>query len=132
LFANLRDRTLAREKLYLADMKLQATPFLDRGTTYPHHNLYFVVSERWDMEILGGLLLSKIAELFVSSYCVKMRGGTLRFQAQYLRRVRVPDPDAIPARLADRIRAAFRAYDRGAATAAALEAYGVGSLPSLA
>ncbi len=40
--------------------------------------------------MLGGLLLSDIAELFVATYCVKMRGGCYRFQAQYLRRIRVP------------------------------------------
>jgi adenine-specific DNA-methyltransferase len=66
---------LSREKLYFPDMKLQANPVLDRGQTYPHHNLYFIVSDTWDLEVLGGLLLSKVAEMFVASYCVKMRGG---------------------------------------------------------
>jgi len=123
---------LKREKLYFADMKLQAHPFLDRGQTYPHHNVYYVVSDTWDMEVLGGLLLSKIAELFVASYCVKMRGGTLRFQAQYLRRIRVPDPMTLSAAIAERLRVAFRQYDRGAATAAALHAYGITELPTAA
>lgn len=47
------------------------------------------------MRVLGGLLLSRVAEAFVEAYAVKMRGGTLRFQAQYLRKIRVPDPAAI-------------------------------------
>jgi adenine-specific DNA-methyltransferase len=29
---------------------------LDRGETYPHHNLYFIESDTWDLEVLGGLL----------------------------------------------------------------------------
>jgi adenine-specific DNA-methyltransferase len=120
---------LGRPKLYVPDMKLQAHPVLDRGETYPHHNLYFVVSDTWDLEVLGGLMLSKIAELFVASYCVKMRGGTLRFQAQYLRRIRVPAPSSIPEPVRERLRVAFRAYDREAATAAALDAYGLTQLP---
>ncbi len=33
---------------------------------------------------------SGIARLFVSLYSTKMRGGYLRFQAQYLRRIRLP------------------------------------------
>jgi len=33
---------LTRDKLYFPDMKLQAHPVLDRGMTYPHHNLYHV------------------------------------------------------------------------------------------
>jgi hypothetical protein len=34
--------------------------------------------------------MSGIARLFVSTYSTKMRGGYLRFQAQYLRRIRLP------------------------------------------
>lgn len=114
-----------RPKLLLQDMKAQITPVYEPGGLYPHHNLYYVVSTGWDLEVLGGLLLSRIAEAFISAYGVKMRGGTLRFQAQYLRKIRVPAPETIPARLADRLREAFRAYDRDAATRAAEAAYGL-------
>jgi adenine-specific DNA-methyltransferase len=69
--------------------------------------------------------LSRVAQLFIEAYCVKMRGGTLRFQAQYLRRIRVPDPDALTEPLCSRLREAFRARDADAATAAAIEAYGI-------
>ena len=82
---------LERAKLVIPDLKAHIHPVLDRGETYPHHSLYFVTSDAWDLEVLGGLLLSDIAELFVATYCVKMRGGCYRFQAQYLRRIRVPD-----------------------------------------
>jgi hypothetical protein len=116
---------LRREKLYFPDMKMETHPVLDRGETYPHHNLYFVTSEQWDLEVLGGLLLSKVAELFVSSYCVRMRGGTLRFQAQYLRRIRVPNPEQLDEDLSDALRTAFRDRDRAAATDAAIKAYGL-------
>lgn len=68
------------------------------------------------MEVLGGLLLSRIAEAFISAYGVKMRGGTLRFQAQYLRKITVPRPGSISADVANRLRVAFRAGDRDAAT----------------
>ena len=70
-----------KDKLVLPDLKAFIQPVLDRGETYPHHGLYFITSERWDLEVLGGLLLSDIAELFVATYCVKMRGGCYRFQA---------------------------------------------------
>jgi hypothetical protein len=116
---------LKREKLYFPDMKLRASPVLDRGEAYPHHNLYFIVSDTWDLEVLGGLLLSRIAETFVSSYCVKMRGGTLRFQAQYLRRIRVPDYFTLDEDIKGCLRDAFRHRDREAATAGASKAYGI-------
>ncbi|MFT4260729.1 MAG: Eco57I restriction-modification methylase domain-containing protein [Microbacterium sp.] len=55
-----------RPKLLLQDMKAQITPVLEPGGYYPHHNLYYVVSDSWDLEVLGGLLLSRIAEAFRS------------------------------------------------------------------
>jgi hypothetical protein len=115
-------------KLYFPDMMLASNPVLDRGGTYPHHNLYYLTSRLWDLEVLGGLLMSRVAQLFVEAYCVRIRGGTLRFQAQYLRRIRVPDPESLPPELAGQLRQAFRSRDADAATRAALEAYGVTSL----
>lgn len=118
-------RLADRPKLVFPDMKAAAHPVLDDGGHYPHHNLYYVVSDTWDLEVLGGLLLSDVANLFVGSYCVKMRGGTYRFQAQYLRRIRVPRQDSI--RRADRraLASAFAARDREVANWMAARLYGL-------
>jgi hypothetical protein len=118
-------RLLARPKLVLPDLKAAAHPVLDDGNFYPHHNLYFVVSDAWDLEVLGGLLLSDTANLFVGAYCVKMRGGCYRFQAQYVRRVRVPEVDSIGRGAAKRLARAFCDFDREAATAVAAGLYGL-------
>ena len=115
----------AKPKLLLPDMKAAAHPVLDHGGLYPHHNLYYVVSDGWDLEVLGGLLLSDIANLFVGAYCVKMRGGTYRFQAQYLRKIRVPDPTTLTNDQAVALAGAFRARDRTLATTVAAEVYAV-------
>ncbi|GEL47125.1 type II DNA modification methyltransferase [Cellulomonas hominis] len=114
-----------RPKLLLHDMKAQITPVFEPGGLYPHHNLYYIVSTGWDLEVLGGLLLSRVAEAFVDAYGVKMRGGTMRFQAQYLRKIRVPAPESIDRPTAERLREAFRDRDRVAATEAAARAYGL-------
>ncbi|MFV0260736.1 MAG: Eco57I restriction-modification methylase domain-containing protein [Acidimicrobiales bacterium] len=119
----------ARPKLLLPDMKAAAHPVLDPGAHYPHHNLYFVVSDEWDLEVLGGLLLSDVANLFVGAYCVKMRGGTYRFQAQYLRKIRVPGPNDLSEDAKNDLRAAFRARDRAAASAVVWPLYGVDPTP---
>ncbi|UGQ11071.1 Eco57I restriction-modification methylase domain-containing protein [Yinghuangia sp. ASG 101] len=118
-----------RPKLLFPDMKLTIHPVLDEGGLYPHHNLYFVVSDAWDLRVLGGLLLSKVAEAFVEAYAVKMRGGTLRFQAQYLRKIRVPDPTAMSEADKAALSAAFDRRDVQAATKAALSVYGLAELP---
>jgi adenine-specific DNA-methyltransferase len=122
-------RLTAQSKLLFPDMKLTIHPVLDEGGHYPHHNLYFVISDVWDLKVLGGLLLSKVAEAFVEAYAVKMRGGTLRFQAQYLRKIRVPDPADIDPQTRTALAEAFDKRDVQAATHAALRAYGLEDLP---
>ena len=83
-----------------------------------------MVSDAWDLEVLGGLLMSRVAQFFVECYAVRMRGGTLRFQAQYLRRIRVPRPQQVPSRQAALLRRAFAARDVRAATEIAAAIYG--------
>ena len=115
----------ARPKLLLQDMKTTIHPVLEQGGHYPHHNLYYVVSDTWDLEVLGGILLSRIAQAFIEAYCVRMRGGTLRFQAQYLKRIRVPDSGRLDPAVREALRMAFITRDVNAATAAAAAAYGI-------
>jgi hypothetical protein len=118
-----------RPKLLLPDLKASAHPVLDEGGFYPHHNLYFVTSDTWDLEVLGGLLLSDFANLFVGAYCVKMRGGCYRFQAQYIRRIRVPDPTMMRSTDRRRLTRAFADRDVEMATATAAHLYGVDEMP---
>ncbi|AFR04816.1 type II DNA modification methyltransferase [Pectobacterium carotovorum subsp. carotovorum] len=83
--------TLAlKPKLLIPDIKGKAHVVFEDGRHYPHHNLYFVTAEKWDLRALQAVLLSSLTRLFVASYSTKMRGGFLRFQAQYLRRIRIP------------------------------------------
>lgn len=116
-------RLTGRAKLLIPDMRMTINPVLDEGETYPHHNLYYVVSDTWDMRVLGGLLLSRVAQAFVEAYAVKMRGGTLRFQAQYLRRIRVPRQRDLSVDDARELADAFDARDVGAATRVALRVF---------
>jgi adenine-specific DNA-methyltransferase len=119
-----------RPKLYLPDFKEAIFPVLDSGSTYPHHNLYWVSSEGWDLRVLGGLLLSDVSNLFIEAYSVRMRGGFLRFQAQYLRRIRVPRHEAVDSETAAALAAAFDARDRVEATRLSLRLFGLSELPA--
>lgn len=92
-------------KLLIPDIKGEPTVAFDPGRFYPHHNLYHVTSAQWDLRALATVLRSSIALLLLASYSIRMAGGYLRFQAQYLRRMRVPlwesVPDATRAALVD-------------------------------
>ena len=122
-------RLLGKQKLYIADIKDRLLPTLDLGKTYPQHNLYWITSETWDLRVLGGLLMSAVGVFFIHCYGVRMRGGFLRFQAQYLRRIRVPAPENISPKLAGTLQQAFDTQDVTLATHAALEAYQIDSIP---
>ena len=83
-------------KLLIPDIKGEAHIVFEEGRLYPHHNLYFVTSDTWDLRALQAVLLSDVTRLFIGLYSTKMRGGYLRFQAQYLRRLRLPHWRDVP------------------------------------
>ncbi len=87
---------LSQPKLLIPDIKGEAHVAYDRGQFYPHHNLYYITSVDWDLQALQTVLRSGIAKLFVSLYSTQMKGGYLRFQAQYLRRIRIPLWENVP------------------------------------
>jgi hypothetical protein len=118
---------VGKPKLLIPDIKGQAHIVYENEGLYPHHNLYYITSECWDLRALQAVLLSGIARLFISVYSTKMRGGYLRFQAQYLRRIRIPAWSDVPPHLRDRLIAAAAAQDAAACNQAVFELYGLSS-----
>ncbi|MFH0907602.1 MAG: Eco57I restriction-modification methylase domain-containing protein [bacterium] len=118
---------LKKPKLLIPDIKDEAHIVFERGALYPHHNLYFVISEDWNLRALQAVLLSSIARLFVASYSTKMRGGYLRFQAQYLRRIRIPFWHDVPDALRKELIEAATRRDVQACNRAAFKLYGLSS-----
>jgi len=82
-------------KLLIPDIKGEAHIVFEEGRYYPHHNLYYVVSDEWDLRALQAVLRSTVAQRVISAYSTRMRGGYLRFQAQYLRKIRLPQWRAV-------------------------------------
>lgn len=112
-------------KLLIPDIKGEAHIVYESGRYYPHHNLYYITSDSWDLHALRAVLLSGIARLFVASYSTRMRGGYLRFQAQYLRRIRVPAWEDVATDLQSELRDAAVAGDRVRCNLAVAELYGL-------
>lgn len=112
-------------KLLIPDIKGAANIVYEEGKLYPHHNLYYITSKTWDLHALQAVLISGIARLFVSTYSTKMRGGYLRFQAQYLRRIRVPDWKSVPAKLRGQLTEAGAKGDRARCDELVAELYGL-------
>ena len=76
-------------------------------------------------DALTKLAQAGIARLFVSIYSTRMRGGYLRFQAQYLRRIRLPYWQDVDETLKNALREAANRRDIDACNAAVFEFYGL-------
>lgn len=112
-----------RPKLLIPDIKGSAHVVYEGGRLYPHHNLYYVVSEEWDLRALQAVLLSSVAREFVTAYSTTMRGGFLRFQAQYLRRIRLPRWEVVPEAMRARLIHAAMSLDLPECDRAACDLY---------
>ena len=115
----------ARPKLLIPDIKGEAHIVFEGGKLYPHHNLYYVTSDDWDLRALQAVLLSAVTRLFVATYSTKMRGGFLRFQAQYLRRIRIPRWEAVSEPLRRELAEAAVKRDEQACNRAVFRLYGL-------
>ena len=115
----------SRPKLLIPDIKGSAHVVFERGELYPHHNLYYVVAEEWDLRALQAVLLSSVARQFVAAYSTTMRGGFLRFQAQYLRRIRLPEWSTVSKAMRMRLIKAATSLDIAECDNAATELYGL-------
>ena len=114
-----------KPKLLIPDIKGKAHVVYEDGRLYPHHNLYFVTSEVWDLKALQAVFLSGIAKLFVGIYSTRMHGGFLRFQAQYLRRIRLPRWHQVSDELKQALVTSAEHGDHAACNRAVFELYGL-------
>ena len=115
----------SKPKLLIPDIKGGAHIVFEEGKFYPHHNLYYITSESWDLRGLQAVLMSSIIHLFVATYSTKMRGGYLRFQAQYLRRIHIPYWHDVPENLRNDLIAAATSRDLQACNDAAFRLFGL-------
>lgn len=113
----------ATRKLLIPDIQAGGVVSLDEGQFYPHHNLYWVVSQSWPLEALQTILRSTFVLLQVQALSVAMRGGSLRYQAQTLRRLRVPSLPSISPSTMDILVAASTSRDQIAIDGAAALAF---------
>lgn len=114
-----------RQKLLIPDIKGEANIVFEEGKLYPHHNLYWITSEDWEVRALQAVLKSGMARFFVSAYSTKMRGGFLRFQAQYLRKIRLPSWASVPVETRRALSAAAESDDQTRCQQSVSQLYGL-------
>lgn len=82
-------------KLVLPDIQPGGIVGYDAGGYYPHHNVYWITSESWDLHALQAILRSSQVTAQIRAHSVELRGGSIRYQAQNLRQVRIPSLSTI-------------------------------------
>jgi hypothetical protein len=90
-----------RPKLLIPDIQPAGSAIVayDQGSFYPHHNLYWVTSETWNLPVLKALLRSSPVLDQVRAHSVQMRGGSVRWQAQTLRKLLIPPVESLSDRI---------------------------------
>lgn len=87
----IRYDVLRRAKILIPDIQTGGNVALDAaGRYYPHHNVYWISSKSWNLKALCVLLRSSFVTNQIKWLSVQMRGGSIRYQAQNLRSVRIP------------------------------------------
>ncbi len=116
---------LSKPKLLIPDIKGDAHIVYDKGEVYPHHNLYYITAEQWDLLALKAVLSSGIARLFIRTYSTKMHGDCLRFQAQYLRRIRLPAWESVAMPVREKIAQLLESGDINGLNSVVYDLYGL-------
>lgn len=99
-------------KVLLPDISGNQLIFVDDGRFYPQHNLYYITGGSLrQLQLLSAMLMSDYVKSQLISITNCMNGGYPRWQSQYLRKLVMPDVNAIEESLAERLLGAYHAFD---------------------
>ena len=85
-------------KILLPDMSGNTFVFVDDGSYYPLHSIYYITGQSSvRLRLLAAFLMSDFVRDQLSAVTNAMNGGFSRWQSQHLRKLRIPDINAISA-----------------------------------
>ena len=113
------------EKLLIPDISDRLVVLYDKGDYHPTNSIYYICSNQWNLHALRTVLLSKVTKLFIEAYSTKIAKGYLRFQAQHLRKLRLPAWDTIDAQLQLDMIEAGKSNDANKYTSLTSQMYGL-------
>ena len=83
---------LKEPKLLIPDISTKNVIYYDKGDYYPHHNFYYITGNtEEDLLVLRAILSSDFVKKQIAEKGLLMNGGALRWQAQTLRKVYIPN-----------------------------------------
>lgn len=88
---------LSQPKILLPDMSGNTFVFVDEGSYYPLHNIYYITGRSAvQLRLLAAFLMSDFVREQLAAVTNAMNGGFSRWQSQHLRKLRLPNLDTIP------------------------------------
>ena len=99
-------------KVLLPDISGNQLIFVDEGNYYPQHNLYYITGGSIrQLQLLSAMMMSDYVKGQLLGITNCMNGGYPRWQSQYLRKLLMPDVNALEEDLAERLLSAYQRFD---------------------
>lgn len=109
---------LSKPKILLPDISANDHIMIDKGQYYPHHNLYYITGgDMGKLKILSAVLMSDFIVNQLSQLANNMNGGYPRWQSQYVRKLRLPDINAIKPSYSEQLISYYDTRNRSAINA---------------
>ncbi|MDE6190828.1 MAG: SAM-dependent methyltransferase [Muribaculum sp.] len=112
LIDKIKPQLLKQPKILLPDLSGNNVVFIDYGSFYPAHNIYYITGNNLcELESLAAILMSKFVRSQIESISNKMNGGLPRWQSQSIKKIRIPLIASIPSELGSKLIAAYHNRD---------------------
>lgn len=109
LIDKIKPELLYIPKILLPDISGNDIIFIDKGTFYPAHNIYYITGKSFeDLELLAAILMSRFVRAQIECISNKMNGGLPRWQSQSIKRIKIPIISNIPPKFKDRLIDAYQ------------------------
>lgn len=103
---------LPKPKILLPDLAGCKFLHIDNGKFYPHHNVYYITHEDIEkLKILACLLMSDFTKNQLSQIGIRMNGGLPRYQAQTLKKIRLPIVDNLEESIFNKLLESYESKD---------------------
>ncbi len=112
LIDKIKPQLLYQPKILLPDISGNRVIFVDKGSFYPAHNIYYITGRTLtELELLAAILMSKFVKDQIGGIANKMNGGLPRWQSRSLKKIGIPLISKIPINLKHRLLEAYYKRD---------------------
>lgn len=114
LIDKVKPNLMSQPKILLPDISGNRRIFVDDGSFYPAHNIYYITGKNNEsLIVLASVLMSDFVKNQVKSISNKMNGGIPRWQSQSIKKIRLPRLSDIEIEITNALVDAYHHCDYG-------------------